>query len=108
MPAFISWSLNWPISVSSFSPGSAPASELFVALTITMTRIVVLLSRPASNHGTAPESWRFPRSPGLVLVPARGSRDHGSSHGQIIFRRRPRLELADLRQRLGPPAARRD
>ena len=42
-PAFTSSSLNLPISASSFSLGITPASEFFVALTITMTRIVVLL-----------------------------------------------------------------
>jgi membrane-bound lytic murein transglycosylase B len=43
MPAFTSSSLNLPMSASSFSLGITPASEFFVALTITMTRIVVLL-----------------------------------------------------------------
>jgi hypothetical protein len=32
-----------PMSASSFSLGITPASEFFVALTITITRIVVLL-----------------------------------------------------------------
>ena len=43
MPAFTSSSLNLPMSVRSSSLGIAPASEFFVALIITMTRIVVLL-----------------------------------------------------------------
>src|SRR5262245_58867948 len=42
-PALTSSSLNLPMSASSFSLGITPASEFFVALTITMTRIVVLL-----------------------------------------------------------------
>jgi hypothetical protein len=43
MPAFTSSSLNLPMSASSFSLGITPASEFLVALTITITRIVVLL-----------------------------------------------------------------
>src|SRR5215471_17786052 len=44
MPAFTSASLNLPISAKSFSLGITPASEFLVALTITMTRIALLLS----------------------------------------------------------------
>src|SRR5882672_2099772 len=40
-PAFTSSSLNFPISASSFCFGMTPASESFVALTITMHRIVM-------------------------------------------------------------------
>ena len=40
-PAFTSSSLNFPISVRSFSSGRTPASESLSALTITMNRIVV-------------------------------------------------------------------
>src|SRR5262245_38265 len=43
MPAFTSSSLNLPISARSFSLGITPASDFAVALTITMTRIAVLL-----------------------------------------------------------------
>src|SRR5207248_148543 len=43
-PAFASTSLNLPISVRSCSLGITPASESFVALTITMNRIVLSLS----------------------------------------------------------------
>src|SRR5262245_30864231 len=43
IPALTSCSLNLPMSASIFSLGITPASEFFVALTITMTRIVVLL-----------------------------------------------------------------
>src|ERR1700754_1192117 len=43
MPAFTSSSLNLPMSANSFSLGITPASEFLLALTITMTRIVVLL-----------------------------------------------------------------
>ena len=45
MPALTSCSLKAVMSASSFSLGMIPASEFFVALTITMTRIVVLLQR---------------------------------------------------------------
>ena len=41
-PALVSSSLYLPISVSSCSFGSTPASEFFVALTITMNLIVVV------------------------------------------------------------------
>src|SRR5437879_5457778 len=40
-PAFTSSALNFPIAVSSSALGMMPASESFVALTITMTRIVL-------------------------------------------------------------------
>src|SRR5579862_2697704 len=40
-PALASSSLNLPIAASSFSSGSAPDSDFFVAFTITMNRIVV-------------------------------------------------------------------
>ena len=43
-PALTSSSLNFPMSVRSFSLGITPASEFLVAFTITMTRIVVLPS----------------------------------------------------------------
>src|SRR5262245_23896741 len=43
MPAATSSSLNRPISASSRSLGITPASEFFVAFTMTMTRIVLLL-----------------------------------------------------------------
>src|SRR5947199_274143 len=40
-PAFSSWMLNFPISVRIFSSGRTPASESLLALTSTMTLIVV-------------------------------------------------------------------
>src|SRR5215468_8370863 len=46
MPALTSSSLKLPMSASSFSEGITPFSEFFVALTMTMTRIVLLLSNP--------------------------------------------------------------
>src|SRR5262249_34885623 len=52
-PAFTSASLNLPISVSSVSLGMIPASEFFVAFTITITRIGLLLS-VATLVGTDP------------------------------------------------------
>src|SRR5581483_7022762 len=52
MPAFTSCSLNLPISVSSFSLGMTPASEFFVAFTITITFMVV--SYPFSTGPTLP------------------------------------------------------
>ena len=42
-PAFASSSLNFPISVRSFSSGRRPASEFLVALTKIMNRIELLL-----------------------------------------------------------------
>src|SRR5439155_16162129 len=42
-PAFASSSLNFPISVRSCWLGITPASESLVALTMTITRMVVLL-----------------------------------------------------------------
>ncbi len=43
-PAFTSSSLNFPISVRSFSLGMTPASESLSALTSTMNRIVIISS----------------------------------------------------------------
>ena len=55
-PALTSSSLNLPIAARAFSSGSAPASDSFVAFTITMKRIVILLVRgfrPTSNQATS-------------------------------------------------------
>src|SRR5215468_7876829 len=53
MPAFTSDSLNLPISANSFSLGMMPASEFFVAFTITMTRIALLLLVWGTTRGRA-------------------------------------------------------
>jgi hypothetical protein len=54
-PAFTSSSLNSPISRSSFSLGITPASELFVALIMTMTRIVSILRSGGRAAWTRPD-----------------------------------------------------
>src|SRR5206468_2338606 len=48
-PAFTSSSLKLPIAARAFSSGSAPLSDSFVAFTITMKRIVILLVRVSAN-----------------------------------------------------------
>ncbi|MNC90014.1 hypothetical protein D3C83_60480 [compost metagenome] len=63
MPALTSSSLYLPISASSFSPGMMPASEFFVALTMTMTRIACAPSRYASTGRTSDS----PSNPGQCL-----------------------------------------
>ena len=49
-PAFTISSLNLPMAASTSSDGITPASESFVALTITMNRIVVLLQGCVSSR----------------------------------------------------------
>src|SRR5262245_57081021 len=63
-PAFTSSSLKFPISRSSFSLGITPASEFFVALMSTITRIVHSLVREAVEP-----SWRR-RSLSPVVAPS--------------------------------------
>src|SRR6266498_53459 len=60
MPALTSSSLYLPMSLRSFSVGRAPASEFFVALTITMTLIVFSLvrARPHASLLKGDESAR--------------------------------------------------
>src|SRR5262245_63979286 len=58
-PALTSSSLNLPMSLNSFSEGSIPASEFFVAFTITMTRIVGLLSVPQAGSAGMTSTARF-------------------------------------------------
>jgi hypothetical protein len=52
-PAFTSSSLKRPISASIFSLGITPASEFFVARTITMTRIA---APPSASTNGGPRS----------------------------------------------------
>src|SRR6185503_19900813 len=70
IPALTSSSLNFPMAVRSSLLGIFPASEFFVAFTITITRIAVL---PVGSRGRAGHDR--PGSPASDLATNRGGAD---------------------------------
>src|SRR5262245_34504392 len=73
-PAFTNSSLNFAIAASSSSDGILPASESFVALTITMNRIAVsplgCLAKSREDPGSTVTSNERPRNrQGHLILP---------------------------------------
>src|SRR5262245_44370808 len=109
MPAFTSSSLKCPMSNMSFSLGGIPCSEFFVALTITMTRIVRSLS-PAfvlATSGGGPDRqgigsfFRFLESRVIRPRLLRHERRHDDGVA-------PTVDRSGLRERARVVLARRD
>src|SRR5512143_2388742 len=88
-PALISSVLNCPIAATSSWVGGAPASEFLVALTITMTRMSLLLTEPPDRCG--PVASRFceyveRRAPKSTRSPHAAARRVGSAWDGRITR----------------------
>ena len=94
-PALTSSSLYLPISASSFSLGITPASDSFVAFTITMKRIVCLLFSSGSSSGppdcVTAGSADWSNEAARDRHPSSGRSDRGSGVSAVSGRVKPEV-----------------